>query len=70
MTHNADDRPKFYTLREEAHWLFHNTVAHPLVGVLGFTAALLHHTGSKTVSTAFLKAGERLHDWSMPDSGV
>jgi len=62
-----DDKPKFFSLKKEARWLFHNTVAHPVVGLLSFTAALLHHTGSKTVSATLLDAGERLHDWSMPE---
>ena len=66
VTHNADDRPKFYSFKTEAHWLFHNAVAHPVVGVLGFTAAVLHHTGGRTLPAALLDAGERLHNWSMP----
>lgn len=66
MTHDAGDRPKFYTMRQEAQWFFHNTVAHPVVGVLGLTAAFLHHTGGKTVPEFLLSVGEAIHEWSVP----
>lgn len=67
MTHDANDRPRFYGIKKEAHWLFHNVVGHPLVGVLGFVAGCLHNTGSTYVAPKVQDFADALHDWTMPE---